>query len=85
MMIFSPRTNYGKNFFYPCDNKAKIFLNAFPTSSGKRKCLTPIQLKILKKIGISFKIKPQSADGILCKANKKGRNKDGNVIGNHGL
>lgn len=49
-MIFQLRERYGREYFYPIDKKASKFVDAFPGSSGKRKCLTRAQLEILDKI-----------------------------------
>jgi hypothetical protein len=53
-MILIQKHHYGKDFFYPGDKESLIFLNAFPTSSGQRKCLTKIQLDILKQLGVNL-------------------------------
>lgn len=56
-MNFSHKQHYGRDFFYPTDCKAQRFVDAFPTSSGKRKSLTLDQMHILKDLGIPFVIK----------------------------
>lgn len=56
-MRFSHKQHYGKDFFYPANVKAKMFVEAFPHSSGKRKSLTLEQIRIMKEIGITFIIK----------------------------
>lgn len=56
-MEFHHKHQYGKDFFYPLSIKAKKFLNAFPHSSGKRKCLTLDQMNLMKEIGMNFSIK----------------------------
>lgn len=55
-MNFFQKHIYGKDLFYPSNNDAKRFVEAFPTSSGKRKSLTKSQISVLKEIGISFVI-----------------------------
>ncbi len=56
-MNFSHKQHYGKDFFYPNDFNAKRFVEAFPTSSGKRKSLTLTQMHLLKDLGVPFVIK----------------------------
>lgn len=61
-MIFCHKNKYGKDFFYPIDEKAESFVNAFPTSGGKRKCLTVEQITLLQTIDTSLQV--QSKDFI---------------------
>lgn len=56
-MNFSHKQHYGRDFFYPTDFSAKKFVDAFPTSSGKRKSLTLDQMQILQDLGVPFVIK----------------------------
>ncbi len=56
-MNFSHKQHYGKDFFYPTDPNAIKFVEAFPTSSGKRKSLTLNQMHLLKDLGVPFVIK----------------------------
>ncbi len=59
-MHFCHKHIYGKDLYYPANGEAKMFVEAFPGSSGKRKSLTLGQLQTMKKIGISFEIKTQT-------------------------
>ncbi len=58
-MIFSNKTLYGREFFYPIDKNAILLVESFPSSSGKRKCLTLAQFQLLNYLGLHPKIKPQ--------------------------
>lgn len=53
IMLFIQR---GNKYFYPLDSIATQFVEAFPSSSGKRKCLTLEQYELLKKIGAQPKM-----------------------------
>lgn len=57
-MNFSHKQHYGRDFFYPENQQAKKFVEAFPHSTGKRKSLTLDQMQVMKEIGIYFVIKP---------------------------
>lgn len=60
-MRFAHSTLYGRDCFYPVGKKAKEFIESFPHSSGKRKCLTLDQMRILQKIGAPLKF-PKSQE-----------------------
>lgn len=51
-MQFSKQIVYGRECYYPVNAIAKKFIQAFPNSAGKRKCLTQDQYKLLKKLGV---------------------------------
>lgn len=55
-MNFSHKVHYGKNLFYPINELAKRFVEAFPSSSGRRKSLTLVQLNIMKEMGVPFSV-----------------------------
>ncbi len=55
----------GRDCFYPIGRDAKSFLEAFPHSSGKRKCLTLDQMKLLRKIGTPIKVSSKKEKDIL--------------------
>ncbi len=55
-MDFCHKAVYGKDLFYPSNNDAKRFVEAFPSSGGKRKSLTKNQLAVLKDAGIQLVI-----------------------------
>lgn len=59
-MNFLHQQHYGKDLFYPNDDKAKKFVEAFPHSSGKRKSLTTDQMHILKDVGVHFNVRENS-------------------------
>lgn len=56
-MQFYRKVNYGRELFYPIGKLSEKFINAFPGSSGKRKCLTIYQKELLEELGIPFKIR----------------------------
>lgn len=59
-MNFCHDVQYGKDRFYPVDPKSKKFVDAFPSSSGKRKSLTLEQLTILNELGVPFIIREKN-------------------------
>lgn len=77
-MIFRQRTIYGKDFFYPISIDALRFVDAFPGSSGKRKCLTMTQFQLLIDVGIKLYLQPYKEGESKCEAipiiSKRGRN-----------
>jgi len=64
-MKFEHAKQYGRDCFYPIGKNAKSFIEAFPHSSGRRKCLTLEQMRILKKIGAPIKISQKPENEIL--------------------
>lgn len=56
-MEFFSKFNYGRELFYPIGKLSTKFIDAFPGSSGKRKCLTIHQKEILEELGIPCRIK----------------------------
>lgn len=55
-MNFCHKQHYGRDLFYPENQKAKKFVEAFPHSSGNRKSLTLHQMYIMKEMGVPFVI-----------------------------
>jgi len=64
-MKFEHAKSFGRDCFYPIGKNAKKFIEAFPHSAGKRKCLTLKQMKILKKIGTPIRISRKNENEIL--------------------